>query len=342
MKRLLLVNRDRHPWPLDSSRARKYDALAAHVALRVLGSGGPHEDERYRFLPPRPLVDLALLPRRVARELRSFRPDAILVQGVHEAAGVLAARRLVRSGAKVIVDVQGDWHGAARHYGSPVRRLVAPLADAVAPAAVRNADAVRAVSEQTARVVRDLGVEPAAVFPPFVDDEIFGGPPAPLPDLPQALFVGALERVKGIDVLVDAWYSVGVGGLRIVGDGTLAALVSGAERLTPREVACALDESWCLVLPSRSEGLPRVVIEAICRGRAVVGTRVGGIPDVIEDGVNGLLVPPDDTHALAGALRRVLSDRALAERLGRGAHESAGLWRVTPDEWARRVAALVD
>lgn len=342
MRRLLLVTRDRHPWPLDESRARKYDALAQHAALRVIGSGSPHADERYRFFPPRPLVDLALLPRRVAHELRTFRPDAVLVQGVHEATGTLAARRLSRSNAKVILDVQGDWHGAARHYGSPARRLIAPLADAVAPRAVRRVDAVRAVSEQTARLVRKAGVEPAAVFPPFVDDAIFGGDPVPLPDEPQALFVGALERVKGLDVLVEAWRGVGVGKLRVVGGGTLAALVPGAERLSPAEVAQALDESWCLVLPSRSEGLPRVVLEAISRGRAIVATRVGGIPDVVEDGVNGLLVPPGNTEALATALRRLLSDRALAERLARAAHETAARWRVTPDEWARRVAALVD
>ena len=195
MKRLLLVTRDRHPWPLDQTRARKYDALAKLVELRVLGCGPAHSDERYSFAPPRPVVDLALLPARVAREMRAFRPDAVLVQGVHEAAGVLAARSLARSRARVILDVQGDWRGAARHYGSPARRPFAPLADAVAPVAVRRVDAVRAVSSQTAQLVRDLGVEPAAVFPPYVDDETFGGAPERLPAEPRALFVGALERV---------------------------------------------------------------------------------------------------------------------------------------------------
>jgi glycosyltransferase involved in cell wall biosynthesis len=347
LKRLLLVTRDRHPWPLDETRARKYDALAKLVDLRVLGSGPAHADDRYRFAPPRPLVDLALLPARVTRELRAFRPDAVLVQGVHEAAGVLAARALVRSRAKVILDVQGDWRGAARHYGSPARRVVAPLADAVAPLAVRRADAVRAVSPETARLVRDLGVEPAAVFPPYVDDEIFGGEAKALPDQPRALFVGALERVKGIDVLVEAWRTLNVGTLQVVGDGSLAGLpaqLRDAEwrrRLMPDEVARALDEAWCLVLPSRSEGLPRVVIEAISRGRAVVATRVGGIADVIEDGVNGLLVPPGNAPALRAALELLLSDRTLAERLGRAAHASAARWRVTADEWARRVASLL-
>src|SRR4029077_10412333 len=71
--------------------------------------------------------------------------------------------------------------------------------------------------------------------------------------------------------------------------------------LTASGVARALDESWALVLPSRSEGLPRVVIEAFCRGRGVVGSRAGGIPDLVEHRRNGLLVHADDGDRLAGA-----------------------------------------
>jgi glycosyltransferase involved in cell wall biosynthesis len=344
VKKLLMVTRDRHPWPLDDGRRRKYDALAELVDLRVLGSGEARDEGRYRLAPPRAFVDLALVPRRVAQELRTFRPDAVLVQGAHEAVGVLAARRLTRSDAKLILDVQGDWRAAAREYGSPARRIVAPIANVAAPFAVQHVDAVRTVSEQTSELVRSLGVEPAATFPSYFDLESFAGKPKPLPAEPRALFVGALERVKGLDVLLAAWPRAS---LRVVGTGSLADLVvkapdvSWAPRLEQPDVAAALDESWCLVLPSRSEGLPRVVLEAISRGRAVVGSRVGGIPDVIEDGVNGLLVPPGDPQAVAAALGRILSDRDLAERLGAAAYASAARWRTTPEEWARRIAALV-
>ena len=348
--RLLLVNRDRHPWPLDRPRQRKYDAIAELVELRVLGSGPEHEDARLRLHPPRPVVDLGLLPGRVASELRRFRPDAVLVQGVHEASGVLLARRLARSRAKVILDVQGDWRGAARLYGSR-RRAFARVADLAAPLSVHRADAVRTVSDQTTTLVRDLGVEPAATFPSYVEAEVFAGQPAPLPDEPRALSVGALERVKGIDVLLEAWPKVGVGALQVVGDGALRSQVTDrykvrglgwSPRLEPEEVARALDRAWCLVLPSRSEGLPRVVLEAFARGRGVVATRVGGIPDVVEDGTNGLLVQPDDADGLADALRRVLTDRELAERLGAAASSTAEKWLVTPEEWARNVRDLVD
>ena len=84
------------------------------------------------------------------------------------------------------------------------------------------------------------------------------------------------------------------------------------------------------------------MIEAGCRGRAVVGSRVGGIPDVVADGETGLLVPPGDALALAEALERVLSDRALAERLGAEARIRVEPWLATPEEYARRVRDLVD
>ncbi len=114
------------------------------------------------------------------------------------------------------------------------------------------------------------------------------------------------------------------------------------EALSTADVARALDEASVLVLPSRSEGLGRVVVEAFCRGRGVVGSRVGGIPDIVEDGVSGVLVPPEDAPALADALVRVLSDRALAERLGAAARVAVKPWLATPKEYALGVRALVE
>jgi glycosyltransferase involved in cell wall biosynthesis len=158
-------------------------------------------------------------------------------------------------------------------------------------------------------------------------------------------------------VLADAWrraaprvpdatlHLVGRGALRdvpraLVDD--LPAQTRWTESLSTPEVARALDESTVLVLPSRSEGLGRVVIEAFCRGRGVVGSRVGGIPDIVEEGATGLLVPPEDIDALADALVRILSDGALAERLGGAAHEAVQPWLATPQEYARRIRGLVD
>jgi glycosyltransferase involved in cell wall biosynthesis len=85
-----------------------------------------------------------------------------------------------------------------------------------------------------------------------------------------------------------------------------------------------------------------VLIESFARGRGVVASRVGGIPDVVTDGAEGLLVDPADTDALAAALVRVLGDPELARALGDAALRRYRDWHSTPDEYAARVRSLVD
>ena len=103
-----------------------------------------------------------------------------------------------------------------------------------------------------------------------------------------------------------------------------------------------MDEAWLVCLPSRTEGLPRVALEAACRGRAIVGGNRAGIPDVVSDDRNGLLVDPDGPDELAEALVRILSDRVYAERLGAAARRTGEEWAVSPPDYAARVRALVD
>jgi glycosyltransferase involved in cell wall biosynthesis len=169
-----------------------------------------------------------------------------------------------------------------------------------------------------------------------------------------ALFVGVLEPYKNVDGLADAWRLAATriegASLHLVGDGTRTDVAESLVRelgvrwdreLPPEGVAAALDDAWVLVLPSRSEGMGRVLVEAFSRGRCVVGARAGSIPNLVTDGVTGLLVDPDDPVALADALVRVLSDRAVAETLGEAAHAAAAPWLQTPYEYARRMRDLV-
>ena len=365
-KKLLLVGRSRYSLPLSPSLARKFDALSEELDVRVLASrsGGDGEDPRFRLEPslrPRALdgpAFYALLPIRVARELRSFRPDAVLAQGAQEAALAILGRSLARVPTRVIADVHGDPAAPARLYGSRARRGLAPLADAFARFGLRRSDGVRTISGYTSGLVRSAGADPTAEFAAFMDLEPFlDAPPVALPARPTALFVGVLERYKAVDVLADAWRiaapRVPGATLQLVGRGALAevpralvadlpAQTSWTESLTAPQVARALDDATVLVLPSRSEGLGRVVVEAFCRGRGVVGSRVGGIPDLVEDGENGLLVPPGNAPALADALVRVLSDPALAERLGAAGRAAVEPWLATPEEYARRIRELVE
>ena len=187
-----------------------------------------------------------------------------------------------------------------------------------------------------ADMARDAGFEgPIDRHVTYSEFDVFLEPPTePLPEHPVAAFVGVLERYKAVDVLLDAWPividRVPGASLALVGAGSLGDEVRRrvAEESTPgirlldpmpqAELSALLDRATCLVLPSRSEGLPRIVLEAMARGRAVVASDVGGMAELV-DVETGRLVPAEDVLALAEALVEVLADRAGAERMGRAA-----------------------
>ena len=149
-------------------------------------------------------------------------------------------------------------------------------------------------------------------------------------------YVGRLSREKGVDVLVSA-----LAGLRAREPAPVLLLVgAGPERRDLEYLAARLgvldrvvffgeadDVRQCygdmdlLVLPSRYEGLPNVLLEAHAAALPVVATRVGGVPEIVSDGVTGLLVPSDDPKALAAAIDRLLDDGELRASLGAAGSE---------------------
>jgi glycosyltransferase involved in cell wall biosynthesis len=355
MKRVLFVARNRYRVPLSPSLRLKWDALARVFDLRVLAASADRSrgDETFR-LRPRSAFDGPLFwltfPARIKREVRAFRPDAIVAQSPFEAAAALVAR----TGVPVIVELHGDWRTFGRLYGSGARRAIARAADAVGTWAVRRSAKVRAVSPYTERLAHAVGRAPAGVFPAFMDLEPFAAPPVPLPDAPAVLFIGVLEPYKNIDGLAEAWRlardRIPHATLRIVGDGTRADLARGLvaegrvtwdRRLETDEIVQALDEASLLVLPSRSEGMGRVVIEAQLRGRPVLGSAVGGIPDLVHDGIDGLLVSPEP-RAVADGLVELVGDPDRLRRLGGAARAAGEAWLVSPDEYAASVRELVE
>lgn len=355
--RVLFVGRSRYRLPLEPPVARKWEALGRELDVRVLATGlsGPARDGMFHLVRDRPLgAFYALLPLQIAREVRAFDPDVVVAQSPYEA----IAAAPVRGRAKLLLEVHGDWDTATRLYGSPLRRVLEPASRRLAKAAVRTADAIRTVSPFTSGLVRRAGGEPTATFTTYFDVSAFTREsPLPLPERPAALFVGVLERYKNVAGLAEAWRratpQVPHAKLRLVGSGRETAVIERlvadlpgqtewTPRLAPAEVAQALDESSLLVLPSFSEGLPRVAMESFARGRPVVGARAGGIPDIVEDGVNGVLVDPEDAGSIADGLVRVLGDRSELERLAAGAAASSGRWLQTPEEFARKMRELVD
>lgn len=286
----------------------------------------------------------------------------VLCQSPFEAFVVLLLRRLVPRPRRprVVIEVHGDWRTASRLYGSRWRRILSPVADRVAVWSIRHVERVRAVGPTMGRLVREVGYEGSVDlyvayvdFTPFTSNRL-----TPLPSEPRGLFVGVLERYKAPEVLLEAWRTVSAtlpgATLSIVGQGAMEpALRAQVTRLglddsvvflghVPHEqIADLLDSSTCLVLPSRSEGLPRVAVEAMSRGRPIVGSIGGGIPDLVEDGMNGRLVPPGHSSALVDALIEVLSDPSLATAMGEEGRRRFEAWNPA-GEWeagTKRLAA---
>jgi glycosyltransferase involved in cell wall biosynthesis len=210
------------------------------------------------------------------------------------------------------------------------------------------------ISAALAARARTLGAADVRVIPNGVDlahlDRIARQPKR----AHRLVTVARLSPEKGLPHLLEALPEV-VGQFPdaeflLVGGGALAGdLKDRAARLgvgdhvtfagaRPNPEALAMVSSAeVFVLPSLGEGLGIVLIEAQALGVPVVGTRVGGIPDVIEDGVTGLLVPPADPQALAGAVNCLFSDPALARRLA-----AVATSRLARFDWDRIAEAYAE
>lgn len=172
-----------------------------------------------------------------------------------------------------------------------------------------------------------------------VDPETYASAAPPAPGLPALLCVAALKPYKGLPVLVEACRRLRDQGVafrcELVGEGPqrapleqaiAAAGLEGHLRLLgvrpQHEVARLLSEATLLVLPSvvaadgQMEGIPVALMEAMAAGRPVVASSLSGIPELVQDRVSGLLVPPGDAAALATAIASLLADPEWARRMG--------------------------
>ncbi|MER9201714.1 glycosyltransferase family 4 protein [Mesorhizobium sp. M0145] len=317
---------------------------------------GLHTDPERRHAPPFPDPELVLALRRlVARE----EPDIVhahnwiyasflllkgwsrarLVVTLHDYGLVCAKKNFMHLGARLC---SGPAPAkclpcAAGHYGA-VKAVATTLGNWASSFAARRAvDRFIAVSHAVARHTGlTEGRAPYEIIPNFVPDDVaMLGPEHPcLRELPRGefiLFVGDMMRLKGIDVLLQAY----------AGLERAPQLVLIGRRVadTPTEFPpsvrvfnawphSAIMHAWRRslfgVLPSVGpEACATVIMEAMASGKAVVATGVGGMPDLVDHGETGLLVPPGDAPVLAHAMQTLLQDRALLARL-----EATSLARV--------------
>ncbi len=223
---------------------------------------------------------------------------------------------------------------AAAHYGTP-KGGVTTLGNFVQRALARRVvDKFIAVSDSVARhtELAETGVA-FEVIPNFVPDDVashsvIGDPAlAALPAGGYILFVGDLMRLKGVDVLLDSYARLErAPPLVLIGRrcaDTPPELPDNVHVFGIRPHA-AIMEAWrgCLfgVLPSVGpEACATVVMEAMASGKPVIATDIGGMPDLVDSGETGLLVPPGDAPALTRAIQSLLDDTGTAAKMGAAA-----------------------
>jgi glycosyltransferase involved in cell wall biosynthesis len=264
------------------------------------------------------------------RAVAEFRPEVVLASWAYPD-GWAAVDLAHRAGLPAVIKVHGSDVLTMSVYPSRRGRTVEAL---------RSADGVIAVSGDLARTVEALGVDASRVSVVYngVDTNLFR--PGPMAEARAAvgidrerravLFVGNLVGVKAIDVLIDACaivarsgvtfncYLIGQGGLRDAlerraSSAGLADVVRFVGPKPHRELPDWFRAADVLVLPSQSEGVPNVLLEACACGTPFVASRVGGIPEILDMG-DGTLVPPGDVAALAEALRARIADQSRTPR----------------------------
>jgi len=216
--------------------------------------------------------------------------------------------------------------------------------------AVKKADHLFVVSRYWKdKLSKDYGLDSLITYNGF-DVEDFSNLPPKKSTVPTVLFVGGLEPRKGLEFLLHAMervvegfpdarlIAVGKAGFR--GTDEWSWFMALADRLgigghmefhesVPQETLLAFySDCDLLVMPSRTEGWGLALMEAMACAKPVVASRAGGIPELVRDGVEGMLVPPGDVHGLAASIIRLLGDRGLRERMGR-----AGAERVREFSW---------
>jgi glycosyltransferase involved in cell wall biosynthesis len=316
-------------------------------------------DELHREISP--LRD-AVAVLHLARLIRKQRPHILHTHTAKAGAiGRLAALLAGHARPPIVVHT---FHGhVLRGYFDPVRtwgfrQLERWLA--------RHATALIAVSPQVRDDLVALGVAPAEAFAVVrlgvrLDERVDGHDSegervrALLGIAPERFIVGWIGRMTGVKRTDDVLLALrGVrergidAGLLMVGDGPdrdhveRRAKELGVVRHCyflgyQDEVAPYFAALDAFVLPSGNEGTPVSAIEALAAARPVVATRVGGVPDVVRDGVDGFLVDPGDVEALADRLARLANDPHLRERMGQAGHE-----RVVPRYAVDRLIDDVD
>jgi len=351
----------RYSQPLDRTSEKKWRLLSELGEMFVIGFS--QDLRPRRFTQHAHFYLLPKFPLPVLRYLAMFTVGPaltlwlILKQGVRilvaqspyegfAAAVAKVLARLVGFQVVLIVENHGDFE-VSLFLQRRVRcqNLYRWLMRRTARFALQHADLLRAISDSTRKQLETWSPgKPIVQFPTWTDIEVFlkAGEGDGTRE-PVILFAGVLTPLKGVHHLLHAFAKVAQEfpevRLEIVGRDEnpeyaeelrqevfrlrLNGRVSFVGEVPQVELANQMHRSRVFVLPSLSEGLGRVVVEAMATGTPVIGSHVDGIPEIVQEGLTGFLVPPGDEEALAERLRWVLKHPQEAKAMGHRAREFA-------------------
>ena len=287
--------------------------------------------------PLRPGWEFAYLLRKGLQLSRARgRFDAIVTYGPFSFALVGWLLRRC-TGAKLVILIPGPPTGGHAFEPGLVNRIKSRLARFYVPRLLRSADALRLLFPGQIDELPPGDYPPAFVFPDFAAVSTVASPPEGETgrDGRYALFLGHPFSRKGVDVLIKAFQLISSRNpdfsLKVVGYcqdlSPYRELARGNPRIEflpgqPHEKAMELMAGCTFfVLPSRAEGVPRVLMEAMAAKKPIISTRIHGTPYLVGDSLLDLLVEPDDVEGLASKMELLLDDPELAGRLAEAGHD---------------------
>lgn len=353
----------RYPRPLDTTSAKKWRLLQEALQRQLFVVGFSAESRPRRFTEFATFYLLPQLSAAILRHLSLFtlgtlllfwlvirrRVRVLIAQSPYEGAAAAFVKRvcaLLGCRIELIIESHNDFETLL--FLQREMRFVGPyraMMRRAARYAFRHADALRSISQATEnQLANHAPGTPIVRFITWTDIDVFiQAPRLTAPSASRdAVFAGVLVPGKGVHILLDAFAQIKAPGANLILVGAAqnadyaAALHEQAARLQiadrvkfvgslpQHELARHFGAARVMVLPTLSEGLGRVIVEAMACGTPVIASRVGGIPELIRDGENGWLVPPGDVDALAGALHRALGiPSAEIEAVGQRARDFA-------------------
>ena len=288
------------------------------VKYRSVKTGNTHAEAAWRTLKPNGYVE-------IAKAIKAFRPDLVHFPLSHPWNPIVA----VMLGSTPMVFTV---HDPAPHSGAKWRHIT----EVTHQIMYRRASRIIALCQYSLGLLPESFKSKTIVIPHPVFEHYRVGVIPHKPLRPKVVFFGRLEPYKGLDIFCEAATRLKAEGVNadfvIAGPGRLSDCIRGASQealtvinrfLSEQEVSELLAGASLLVLPYKDATQSGVLAAAYAARLPVVATTVGSFPEFVRDGVSGLLVAPNDPAALAAAIRRVVVDSVLRDRLSSGADELA-------------------